>query len=161
MILDPEPSIELSWRRSLESDDEAIIALSLRLYEEDPSPEAVPRAHTLRTLVTLRAEPIRGRAVVLAGAQEVVGYALLVAFWSNELGGETCEIDELYVTPEHRSKGLASKLLRSVAEGKGPWDRRPVALGLQVTPDNARAKALYLKLGFREWKNQLLVWRLG
>jgi hypothetical protein len=129
------------WREALESDEQAVLELCGRLYEEDPSPEPVPIAHTRHTLRTLRAEPSRGRVVVLEGGRIVVGYAFLIAFWSNELGGETCE-------------------LRSIAQGSGPWPRRPVALGLQVTKDNARAKELYVKLGFREWKNTLMVWRI-
>ena len=155
----PNMTSDIHWRAAIESDDDAILELCRRLYEEDPSPAPVPIAHTARTLSALREEPLRGRAVVLAGARRVFGYALLIAFWSNELGGETCEIDELYVAAEQRSRGFGSALLRSIADGSGPWPRRPIALGLQVTPDNERAKALYVSLGFRERKNRLLIWR--
>ncbi len=154
------PGSQLLWRLAVDADEAAIIDLSRRLYEEDPSSEPVPIQHTARTLARLRAEPVRGRAIVLAGDSGVVGYALLISFWSNELGGETVEVDELYVAAEHRSRGLASELLRSLGSGSGPWPGRPVALGLQVTPDNARAKELYLRLGFKERKNTMLLWRL-
>ncbi len=154
-------SSDARWRLAAPADDASVIALSRRLYEEDPSAEPVPEDSTSRTLEALRAEPLRGRALVLADDRAVLGYALLVSFWSNELGGETCEIDELYVVPEERSRGHASALLRALHAGGDLWPRRPVALALQATRDNERAQALYRRLGFRPSSNQLLVWRRG
>lgn len=137
------------WRPAHPADDDAIAALSLALYAEDPSAYPVGAAQTRRTLAALRAEPGRGRAVVLDRGAAVAGYALLVAFWSNELGGEVCVIDELYVPPAHRGQGWATRLIEDLAAGRGPWPTRPVALALEVTAGNARARALYERLGFR------------
>jgi GNAT superfamily N-acetyltransferase len=149
------------WRVATTEDDEAIVEMVTRLYEEDPGEQPVPAEATRRTLRALRAEPVRGRAVVLEEGGVPRAYALLVAFWSNELGGETCEIDELYVTPALRGKGHASALLKSLAVGTGPWPRVPVALCLQVSPANARARALYTRLGFSGWSNAMMVARLA
>ena len=79
----------------------------------------------------------------------VVGYALLVSFWSNEYGGEICAIDELYVKPSHRSRGVSTSLFDEVIGDRMLWPGHPVALELEVTPDNDRARALYERLGFR------------
>ncbi len=136
------------WRPATPADDDALIRLGLSLYAEDPSPEEVPAASFRRTLDTLRAEPTRGCALALEIEGRVVGYALLVSFWSNELGGEVCDIDELYVAPEARSHGHSSRLLDALAAGSKLWPGDAVALALEVTPDNARARALYERLGF-------------
>jgi ribosomal protein S18 acetylase RimI-like enzyme len=75
---------------------------------------------------------------------------LLISFWSNELGGEVCNIDELFVAPEYRGRGVATALLERLAEGEESlWPVRPAALALEVTPQNERARALYERLGFR------------
>lgn len=142
------------WRAAEPRDDARVVELVDRLYAEDPSDAPIPRANTERTLAALRADPVRGRAVVAEAADgTLVGYALLISFWSNEYGGEVCEIDELYVLPDHRSHGLASALVDRVGRGEAPWGRAPVALTLGVTPDNARARALYERLGFVRAKN--------
>lgn len=148
------------WRDSRPEDDEAIVALCRSLYEEDPASKPVPDAHHRRTLAVLRASPVRGRAVVLEEGG-VIGYALLAACWSNELGGEVLIVDELYVAPEHRSRGHARALIEALMRGEGPWPGKPVALELEVTPDNARARALYERLGFRVKRNAVLRARLS
>lgn len=135
------------WRPATPSDDDRIVDLSLALYTEDPSPQPVSAVQTRRTLQVLRAEPFRGRAVVLELDGRVEGYALLISFWSNEFGGEVCDIDEIYVESAHRSQGHARRLFDELARG-GLWPGRPVALGLEVTPANTRARALYERLGF-------------
>ncbi len=144
------------WRESTHEDDDAIAALAVALYEEDPASAPVPHEHHVRTLSVLRAEPTRGRIAVLEIDREVRGYAILVSYWSNELGGEICTIDELYVAPSDRSRGYGGALIESIARGDGPWPSRPVALELEVTPDNARARALYERLGFRIKRNAVL-----
>ncbi len=136
------------WRIAEPRDDDAVIEMCMGLYREDPSAEPVPDSHIRRTLATLRREPSRGRAVVLEIDGRIVGYALLIAFWSNELGGQTCDVDELYVLPEHRSRGLGTSLFDAIERAE-VWPERPVAIALIVTPDNHRARRLYERLGFK------------
>jgi ribosomal protein S18 acetylase RimI-like enzyme len=114
------------------------------LYREDPGPEPVDPDHIRATLAFLGREPSRGRAVVLGGN---LGYALLIAFWSNELGGEVCQVDELFVRPEHRSRGFGRSLFDAIERGD-VWPSPPVAIALGVTPNNARARRLYEAVGF-------------
>jgi diamine N-acetyltransferase len=135
------------WRVSTEHDDEAIVALSLALYREDPGPHPVPLEHTQRTLRMFREQPFRGRAVVLEESREVLGYALLASFWSNELGGEVCTVDELYVVEHARGRGFSTSLFDILLLGT-LWQPVPVALELETTADNARARRLYERNGF-------------
>jgi ribosomal protein S18 acetylase RimI-like enzyme len=148
------------WRQARPSDDPAIVTHGLALYAEDPSPIPVPEASFHRTLAALRAAPWRGRALVLELDERIVGYALLVSIWSNELGGEVCELDELYVAPAARGRGWATGLIELVAAGSDLGLGGAVAMALMVTPGNARARALYERLGF-EGGNICLVRRLA
>ncbi len=134
------------WRAATPTDDDAIVASSLALYVEDPSPERLDQAQVRRTLAALRAEPLRGRAVVLELDGDVTGHAFLIAFWSNELGGDVCTLDELYVAPRARGTGHASALIESLARGQ--LYPGAVALQLEVTPNNRDALRLYQRLGF-------------
>jgi ribosomal protein S18 acetylase RimI-like enzyme len=101
-----------------------------------------------RTLLELRELPLRGRVVALEVDGRVCGYAVLITFWSNEIGGEGCLIDELYVEPEYRGRGHASGLFERLAARSDPSLPDYVALVLEVTPANARAYRLYQRLGF-------------
>jgi ribosomal protein S18 acetylase RimI-like enzyme len=143
-----------AWRIATIPDDEALVAMSLDLYREDPAPRPVPAEQTRRTLERFRAEPSRGRALVLEGNGRPLGYALLASFWSNELGGEVCTVDELFVKPEARGQGHGRRLLEELLRGGGAlWPGTPVAFDLEVTPGNGRARAFYESLGFRAAKN--------
>ncbi len=123
--------------------------MCLALNLDDPGRYSVTPAQVRRTLSLLRKQPWRGRAVVCEGGRKVVGYALLISFWSNELGGELCTIDELFVLAEHRGRGLGSSLIEQLATGKRSlWPGKPTALTLEVMARNRRARALYERLGF-------------
>jgi GNAT superfamily N-acetyltransferase len=138
------------WRLAAERDDDALVELCLGLYREDPgpSPGPSPGARDMReTLRTLRREPWRGRAVALDVGPQVVGYALLVPYWSNEFGGEVCAVDELYVRGDFRGHGHGTALFGAI-ERREVWPAPIVAIALGVTPGNARARRLYERLGF-------------
>jgi GNAT superfamily N-acetyltransferase len=149
----PDNVSAFMWRTAAHLDDPDIVEMSRHLYAEDPSPAPVPESHTLETLSILRAEPVRGRAVVLQVNDLIVGYALLISFWSNELGGEVLVIDELYVRPPYRNRGHGRALFAILARENQLWPRQPAALEIEVTPRNERAAALYLNLGFKAIKN--------
>jgi GNAT superfamily N-acetyltransferase len=137
------------WRVASVGDDERVVAMFMALNAEDPGPAPVLPQQMRRTLSMLRREQTRGRAVVCDIAGDAVGYALLISFWSNELGGEVCTIDELFVLPEHRGRGLGTALLDRLAGGdRSLWPAEAAALALEVTPRNQRARALYERLGF-------------
>ena len=143
-----------TWRHARLEDDEAIVAMSLALYAADP--QRVSAAQVRTTLETFRTDPLRGHTIVLDADGECAGYAFLVSFWSNELGGEICKIDELYVAPPWRSRGCGTMLIESLRTGADVWPRRLVALELEVSPENRRAFALYDRLGFRpKWNSTL------
>jgi len=136
-----------SWRLAQPTDDESLVDMCFRLNEEDPGHLPVPAENMRRTLAELRRNPRLGRAVVLEIQREVSGYALLIAFWSNEFGGNVCEVDELFVMPEHRRQGHGTSLFVAIAQSD-LWPDPLAAIALGVTTDNARARRLYERLGF-------------
>jgi GNAT superfamily N-acetyltransferase len=149
----------VGWREATSTDRRHVVEMSLALFAEDPGTYPLTARDVGRTLSRLHAEPVRGRAVVaeaeIAGRVVVVGYALLCSFWSNELRGEVCTVDELYIRPVARSLGLGSGLVQSLVQRRAFFPRA-VAFELEVSGRNARARALYERLGFVPRKNASL-----
>ena len=84
------------WRVAQASDENNIVSMCMALNAQDPGPTPIQPQQVRITLAKLRDEPDRGRALVCDIEGKTVGYALLISFWSNELGGEVCNIDELF-----------------------------------------------------------------
>ena len=63
------------------------------------------------------------------------------------------------MAPDHRGRGAATRLVEQLSRGE-IWGRVPVAIDLEVTPDNHRARALYERLGFVVAKNTVMRKRL-
>ena len=137
-----------SWRAARPEDDDALTAMFVDFNREDAGQLQVGAENMRRTLHALRERPERGRAVVLDIDAQPLGYALLIPFWSNELGGECCALDELFVRPQARGRGHAGALIEMLARGWALWPRDAVAIVLEVTAGNARAQALYRRHGF-------------
>jgi len=140
-------------RAATPADDAAIAAMGVALYVEDPGDRSVTEADVEKTLEHLRDHPEAGRALVIELAGAPVGYAFVVHYWSNEHGGPIAVLDEFYVRPEARGRGLGGALVEALAWRRIAGFEGIVAVDLEVTPDNHRARALYERLGFRAQKN--------
>jgi ribosomal protein S18 acetylase RimI-like enzyme len=128
-----------------------VLAMMDALYGEDPpAASEVDRSRFPATIRTLIAEPHRGRVVLFLDGSTVRGYALLIPIWSNEFGGTVILIDELFVKPEGRRKGVGRSFLRFVRDSR-PFDA--VAAVLEVSPTNDGARRLYESVGFGRRRN--------
>jgi len=144
------------WRLAQPNDFDEIVAMCRELNREDPGPAPVPDSHMKGTLEASRRDPIRGLPVVLEVDGRIQGYALLISFWSNELGGEICNIDELYVKPASRGNGHGRSIVTALMQSRVLWPRPLAAIQLEVSPKNAKASKLYADLGFRPVQNSIL-----
>lgn len=145
------------WRVATPNDHPAVVRFYLALNAEDPGPSAPDPARMERTLGYFARDPQRGCCLVLDEGGSIQGYALLVPYWSNERGGFVCCIDEMYVEPGARGRGRGSGLLTSLARGALGWAVPTVALQLEVSSSNPRARALYERYGFTPSGNITLV----
>lgn len=148
------------WRAATPEDHPRLVELYLALNEEDPCEAPPAPSRMLRTLEVFGADPARGLCLVLdGGAGELQGYALVVSYWSNELGGNLTHLDEVYVAPAARGRGAGAELIALLADGRVGWPET-VGLQLEVSPANRRARALYERSGFQAIRNLTLRRRL-
>lgn len=131
----------------------AVEAMMAALYAEDPAGHAVDTAGFRRTIETLLREPGAGHIILFLETGEPVGYAVLIPYWSNEFGGRLIVIDELFVIPERRGRGIA-KAFFAYLRAAPPMES--VGVALEVTPGNLRAQKLYASMGFAPRKNTVL-----
>jgi ribosomal protein S18 acetylase RimI-like enzyme len=104
------------------------------------------RAAVTRELGRLCVEPTLGSGWIAFVKGVPVGYLLAVYVFSLEHLGLTAEIDEFFVLPSARGKGLGDELLR-LAEAE--FVRRGCTnVSLQLGKGNDRARAFYRAHGY-------------
>lgn len=139
------------------ADADAVVAMMASLYEEDASGYVSP-ANFRNTVESLQRMPERGRIVVFdAPSGPCIGYAILIPYWSNEFGGSVVEVDELFVRPEFRGRGIGRAFFAWI-ERERPFGA--IAIELEATPDNRTAHEFYRAMGFAKRANVLQVKRL-
>jgi len=134
-------------RPAVPADIPALLALVRRYWDY----EAIAGFEALRIELVLQqllatGSP-RGAIWVAQAESALVGYLIVVLVMSVEHKGLMGEIDEFFVLPEARSRGVGAALLagaeRTLAQ------RGCVRLQLQLGRGNARARSFYERRGYR------------
>lgn len=120
------------------------------VFERLPYDEARQRQLILR----LVGNEDLGRLILFESESGLLGYMVLGFGFSLEFHGRDCFIDELYVLPEHRSKGIGAAAVSFAVElcrGLGIE-----ALHLEADYFNARGHEFYKRLGFKDHDRHLM-----
>jgi ribosomal protein S18 acetylase RimI-like enzyme len=135
--------------RPMRHEDQSIVSGMMKsLYRDLQLPDGYITDEKIgATFEQLQVQPTHLSLEVFELDSEVVGYALVFKFWYNEFGGMVLNVDELFVEPGFRSKGIAARYLSQLGERN---ERDYVALSLEVIPENKRAYSLYKRTGFIE-----------
>lgn len=129
--------------RKLTFEDRSLfLALSEEFYASPAVAHAVPAEYHMRAFDELMRSDAYISCYLLCDGETPAGYALLQKTYSREGGGVCLWIDEIYLRPAFRSKGLGREFF-TFADTLGA-----ARLRLEVEPDNTRAIALYAALGF-------------
>jgi ribosomal protein S18 acetylase RimI-like enzyme len=149
------PVERVEFRPMVDGAFETVVAeMMAGLYREDPPQNPVDPDSFRRTTRRFLDHPDTGQVILFWKHDEIVGYAILVPYWSNELGGNLAFVDELYVVPQARNRGIATAFLNHVREQR-PFEA--VVAMLELSPDNVRARRLYSAIGFQKRKNEAMV----
>ncbi len=113
-----------------------------------------------RSLAALLSDPLLGEVWCALRTDWPIGYVAVCFGYSMEFCGRDAFVDELFVLPEERGKGIGGRLLKHVKARMAAAGT--VAIHLEVARQNIRAKHVYAQHGFvvRE-KYHLMSLKLG
>jgi len=123
---------------------------------DDPEPRTERELQALRTLL---ADPTAGTVHFIHHGEQTIGYAILCWGFSVEYGGRDAILDEFYIVPELRGRGLGLQVLALLeAEAR---QRGVVAVHLEVLSFEARNFNLYARAGYTDRGSRLMTRRLA
>lgn len=96
-----------------------------------------------------------GAVYIIGPVRAPIGYVVICFGWSVEFGGLDAMVDELFVRPNVRGRGIASEALTALPKALAPFGLR--AVHLEVDRDNAAAQRLYARSGFRARDRYMLM----
>ena len=96
-----------------------------------------------------------GVAYLIGPARAPIGYLIVTFGWSVEFGGLDGFIDEIYVRPGVRGRGIASETLQSLPRALAGAGLK--ALHLEVDRDAEATHKLYARAGFRARPRYMLM----
>ena len=135
----------LSINRTQRIDRDAVVAL-LVAQTLDHGMET-SHEQLVRIVDQLLADERHGFLLVAKWRGEVVGVAYVAIILSMEHSGPVGWLEDLYVTPKHRERGIGGALLDNVI--MSARELGLAALDLEVDVEHRRAESLYERFGFR------------
>lgn len=98
-----------------------------------------------------------GAVYLLGPPKAPIGYVVITFGWSVEFGGLDAIIDELYIRPGVRGRGIATEALLALPRALSAAGLR--AIHLEVDHTNAPAIKLYKRVGFVARDNYMFMSR--
>jgi ribosomal protein S18 acetylase RimI-like enzyme len=126
------------------------------LYNSDEG-EAMSNQKITATTDFLSKNPKNGQILIFTEDETVIGYSILIYYWSNEFGGQIIFVDELYLKDSHRNKNIGTNFLNYLFQKKNEGFK---AIFLEVFPSNKRAFDFYTRNGFMKTTGDYLKYSL-
>ena len=115
-------------------------------------------AHRAAALAPLLDGSPHGAVWLIGPRKAPVGYVVATFGWSVEFGGLDGFVDELFIRPAVRGRGMGTEALMALSKALAEAGVR--ALHLEVDRDNATARRLYRRVRFQERENYMLMSRV-
>jgi ribosomal protein S18 acetylase RimI-like enzyme len=146
---------EVEFAQVAGEDEGELLRLARAFHAEDGHPLTERGAAALTQAA--RGHPL-ARAWLIREGGSVVGYAVLGLGFGIEYGGADAFVDDLYLVPDARGRGLGGHVLALMeAEAR---KLGLAALFLVVDPDNTPAQSLYRRAKFEGTRWLLMAKRL-
>lgn len=137
----------ISIQRARQGDERRLLPLYLDFYREDGI--EVPEKHVARNLATMLSDE-RAAIWLAENNGKPIGMSSATVTFGVEFGW-SCELEDLYVSPDYRGQGLSRLLLDSAVRWARSRDASQVIL--VITPEAEADQGLtdyYRKCGFAD-----------
>ena len=151
-------SPKATYRMPTPRDLPGLLRLVQAFHAESQRGTEMTTDQVLATVGEMSRHKEKGSFFVFESKGEMAGYAILVTRWSNELGGTVLAVDELFVDPAHRRRGVAGDFL-GLLKKVVPADVK--AIRLEAGRASKPALALCRKLGFQDTGRQVFSLTVG
>ena len=139
-------------RPAVREDVPRLVALMADFYGEAGFP--LPTAAAARAFGSLLDDARLGRVWVLEAEGEAAGFIVLTVAFSMEFGGLRGFVDDLFVCPQFRGRGLAAAGLAEARRTAG--EMGVLALCVEVGAEDSPARRVYQRAGFEDGDRLLL-----
>ncbi|MDE7337336.1 MAG: GNAT family N-acetyltransferase [Clostridia bacterium] len=127
-------------------DRQKVLNMMREFYSSPAVLHKIPEQNYAKTLDEAEKSSPYLDVFILEYGNDTAGYALMAYTYSNEAGGNVAWIEEIYVLPEYRSKGLGREFITFIKREYGDFAR----IRLEVEQSNDGATRLYKREGFEE-----------
>ena len=140
-------------RRAFPGDIGTLVALMAQFYAE--SDYGLDRDLAEKAFAAILSDERLGYVWLIDEETKVVGYIVLTLGLGMEYGGLMACIDDLFVVPHGRNKGLATAALVQVRDFGKSIDVR--AITVEVSHNNGSAQTVYRRLGLAKASDRQLL----
>jgi ribosomal protein S18 acetylase RimI-like enzyme len=147
--------MDLQFDQAGAADADTLLLLAQVFHQEDGHP--LDAAGEMAIVQIAAGEPF-ARAWVVRRTGEAIGYVIITLGYSVEYGGRDGFIDDFYLVPKMRGRGIGRALLRFALSQAA--DLGIKTLHLEVETGNEIATRLYRSAGFEETGRTLMRYRL-
>jgi len=145
--------MSISIHQCTTTDLDTLFEMMRHMQMEDPWEEPFDEPAVRANLTALLQNSVYGVAYIVRENSDPIGYLVVCFDYSLEYRGIGAWIDELFVEPSHRRKGIGTQLL-DLAE-QASREHRAKVLHLEVSHGNP-AIELYRRRGFSEHHRYLM-----
>ncbi|UOA27076.1 GNAT family N-acetyltransferase [Pseudosulfitobacter sp. DSM 107133] len=124
---------------------DALLALVERFHDEEGI-DSTPDSRHAGVAPLLDGIP-HGAAYLIGPPRAPIGYIIICFGWSVEFAGMDGFVDELYIRPGVRGRGVATEVLMALPRALAQGGLK--ALHLEVDTTNDTARRLYKRAGFK------------
>lgn len=124
-----------------------MIQMMREFYHSPAVLHPVPEWHFERTCDQVLSGSPFVAAQLIQWEEKPAGYGLLAFTYSNEAGGLVLWLEELYIRPAFRGKGLGARYFSYLHQ---MYDGQVARMRLEVEPENEGARRLYRRMGLQE-----------
>jgi GNAT superfamily N-acetyltransferase len=139
------------------TDLDSIFKLMQHMQLDEPWTESFDETRVRHSLSELLQNPVYGLIYSMSDANRTIAYLVICFDYSLEYRGKGAWVDELFVEPDHRQRGIGAYLL-DLAESTSR-EHGAQFLHLEVGHGN-RAIELYRRRGFVDHKRYLMTKQL-